>query len=210
MGALRAGLDSLIVRLVYTVPVGKLNDIRIFHMAQDFGYSWAMVKSIADVEGQGYGFDPATGKILIQFEPGWFKRQCHEWREHAQGHTWINNKVENQREEWKAFNDAFYIDADAAMESTSIGMMQVMGFHWKELGFDSVGAMWDYAKESEENQLHLALKFCKSVPPLDRAIKAKDCIKTAYYYNGEQYKKYNYDTRLLRRLRIYQKQNFTV
>lgn len=48
------------------------------------------------------------------------------------------------------------------MESTSIGRMQVMGLHWKRLGFKSVGDMWNFAKKSEANQLWLGLKFIQT------------------------------------------------
>jgi len=48
------------------------------------------------------------------------------------------------------------------MKSTSIGLMQIMGFHFSELGFKTVGEMWDYAKISEKNQIELALKFIKN------------------------------------------------
>ncbi|HCN48796.1 MAG TPA: hypothetical protein DIT10_06845 [Chryseobacterium sp.] len=37
------------------------------------------------------------------------------------------------------FNDAFAKDKDAAMKSTSIGLPQILGIHYKRLGFASVG-----------------------------------------------------------------------
>ncbi len=109
---------------------------------------------------------------------------------------WSQNKVERQAGEWKAFNDAFAKDPNATMESTSIGLMQVMGFHYKLLGFKTVGEMYDYAKESEANQLRLGLRFIKSNPKMFNALQNQHWNLFAYYYNGEQYAKFNYHTRL--------------
>lgn len=151
------------------------------------GVEYATLKAIIEVESGGIGFSETTGKIIIQFEPHWFQK-----------YTGIRilNGVDNQVKEWEAFNKAFKIDPDAAMMSTSVGMMQVMGFHYKLLGFKSVGEMWDYAKVSEVNQVDLAIRFIKSNPKLYKAVNNNDFETVAYYYNGELYKKFKYDTRL--------------
>lgn len=171
----------------------RITDSQIHELAQKAGWDYAVLNAIISVESGGIGFASDTGKIIIQFEPVWFRKKA----PYAPSGKWSVNGVERQSQEWTAFNDAFRINPDAAMESTSIGMMQVMGFHWKALGFDSVGAMWDYAKESEANQIDLAIRFCKNNSKLDLAIRNKDFPTIAYYYNGAGYKKYNYDSRLL-------------
>ena len=91
--------------------------------------------------------------------------------------------------EWMAFNDAFRKESNAAMESTSIGLGQIMGFHYKRLGFDSVGDMWDDAKKGIENQLHQILQFIKTDIGLYYAIEHKDWDTVAKLYNGSGYKK---------------------
>lgn len=164
----------------------KLKESDIIQLACNAGIEYAMLKAFIQVESGGIGFAP-NGKIIIQFEPHWFQRYTG---------TRIANGVEGQTKEWEAFNKAFAIDKDAAMMSTSIGLMQVMGFHYKTLGFKNVGEMWDFAKISEANQVDIAIRFIKSQPKLFKAIQANDYDKIAYYYNGELYKKYNYHTRL--------------
>lgn len=170
----------------------KLTDIHIHQLAVEFGLSYAQIKAIIEVESGGKGFDEKTGKILIQFEPSWFKRKS----PYTPSGKWSINKVDVQSKEWDAFNDAFSENPDASMESTSIGMMQVMGFHFKLLGFKTVGEMWDYAKESEVNQVRLGLLFIKSNTKMFKALKSGIWWQFAYYYNGEQYKKFKYDMRL--------------
>lgn len=161
-------------------------------LASEFNISLASLEMVVEVESGGKGFDEKTGKIIIQFEPHWFKRKapC------TPSGAWSLNSVDRQANEWLAFNDAFSSNANAAMESTSVGLMQVMGFHFKLLGFKSVGEMWDYAKESEYNQLRLGLLFIKSNSKMYNALKNNDFGTFAYYYNGSNYKKFKYDERL--------------
>jgi hypothetical protein len=179
-----------------------LTNAQINDLAVENGYEYRVLKSIIQVESGQHGFDPFTGKIIIQFEPSWFMRKCKDWAAETKHTTWQSNQVGNQAEEWKAFNDAFSLNADAAMKSTSIGIMQIMGFHYIKTGFYKVGDMWDFAKQSEYNQVLLAIKWIKTVRPLDLAIKYKDWQKIAYYYNGKNYRAFHYDTRLLSAYRL--------
>lgn len=170
----------------------KLTTNQISDLACKYGISYASLKAIIEVESGGIGFASDTGKIIIQFEPSWFKRKS----PYTPSGKWSQNGVERQSQEWLAFNDAFSKNPNAAMESTSIGLMQVMGFHYSLLGFKTVGAMWDFAKVSEANQLELGLKFIKSNEKMYNALKANDFNTFAYYYNGSAYKKFNYHTRM--------------
>ena len=146
------------------------------------------------VETGGYGFDQKTGKILIQFEPVWFKKLAPK----TPNGIWATNKVSVQSKEWEAFNDAFKRNSTAAMESCSIGRMQVMGEHWRRLGFKSVGEMWDFAKKSEANQLWLGLKFIQTDTSLFLALLKKDWKEVARRYNGKNYWILGYDKKLER------------
>lgn len=173
----------------------KKNSISIYEIeaiANEFSLPYSRVQAIKEVESGGKGFDDLTNKIIIQFEPAWFKKKS----PYTPSGKWSVNGVERQEKEWEAFNDAFSKNANAAMESTSIGLMQVMGFHWKLLGFESVGAMWDFAKESEANQLRLGLMFIRSNKKMFKALLSGDWKTVAYYYNGEKYYLLGYDKKL--------------
>jgi hypothetical protein len=186
-----------------------LSDNDLLQLANEFDIDLKILKAIIKVESGGFGF-AEDGKIIIQFEPSWFKRKAaKEYADYLKLKTYkskvpimnywdtvLNNQVSNQRDEWFAFNAAFKINPDAAMQSTSIGMMQIMGFHYAELGFKTVGEMWDYAKLSEKNQVELALRFIKMNPSLYQAVKAHDFKQIAFSYNGKNYPKFNYDRRL--------------
>lgn len=174
----------------------KLSDDQLHELAVAYGYEYAALRAIIEVESNQTGFSEKTGRLIIQFEPSWFKKFKIDWKKDTINQTWQANKVGDQTSEWLAFNSAFASNPNAAMMSTSIGMMQIMGFHYAEIGFKTVGAMWDFAKLSEYNQIVLALKWIKTVPKLNEALKAKDWPKVAYYYNGAGYRTYSYDFKL--------------
>ena len=150
----------------------------------DLPFEKSALMAFIEVETGGEGFDPTTGKILIQFEPSWFKKKV----PYAPSGKWSVNKVERQAKEWIAFNNAFRINPNAAMESTSIGLGQIMGFHYKTLGFDSVGDMWDHAKKGLSEQITQIVMFIMSHPKLLNAIQQHDWHLCATYYNGAGYK----------------------
>lgn len=191
----------------------KLTRNDITTIAGTIGLDYARFMTFISVESGGIGFHPTTGKIIIQHEPTWFHRYLTQFgvphtyasRHNAEGKKeyvisakgiTYDNGVEGQEGEWEAFNKAFKIHPDAAMLSTSIGLMQVMGFHYKTLGYSSVGAMWDDFKKGEYQQVAGAARFIASIPALLKAIKNLDWAKAAYYYNGENYKVNNYDVKL--------------
>ena len=160
-------------------------------IAARYGVEYAALMAVITVESSGVGFNPPTGKIIIRFEPNWFERLSEE----TSG-AW-NGPSGNQAVEWALFDAAYAVNATAAMEATSLGMMQVMGFHFREVGFGTVGSMWDFAKVNEANQVELGMRFIKSDPALIRAMQRKDWPTFAYYYNGQDYRENNYDARLL-------------
>jgi len=173
-----------------------LSQDQIKQLASNYGYEYPALKAVIAKESSGHGFDTTTSKIIIQFEPSYFKRLSPVWTDNIVGHIWYQNKVSNQTLEWLAFNDAFKIDPDAAMKSTSIGMMQVMGVHYKDLGFPTVNAMWDFGKESEYNQVEIGIKFIKANSIIDKALREKNWVVFAEHYNGPNYRQNNYDTDL--------------
>ena len=154
-------------------------------VATEFGFELAVMLSFIEVETGGQGFDSKTGKIMIQFEPSWFKKNA----PFAPSGKWSINKVDVQTKEWEAFNDAFAKDKDAAMKSTSIGLPQILGIHYKRLGFASVGEMWDHAKVSLENQIWQLAKFIDTDRNLKNAILEKDWFTIAKIYNGSGFLK---------------------
>lgn len=151
------------------------------------GYDPIAVRAVLAIETSGRGFDAKTGKIILQFEPHWFKR----YTKHV-----IKNGVEGQTPEWLAFNKAFKLNPTAAMLSTSWGLGQIMGFNHRNIGYATVNEMLDAFKESEANQLQGMLRFIKSKRALHKAMLDKDWRTFSYYYNGQAYAVHGYHIKL--------------
>ena len=165
-----------------------INEKDIAEIAIKQGVEYAFLKAFLEVEANGRGFDVKTGKILIQFEPHLFKRNFKEWAKDNQLDVWENNKVDVQSKEWEAFNSAFKEDQESALKSTSIGLPQILGEHYKRLGYKTVGEMWDDFKAHERNQVLALVKFLKTDAKLWRAVQDKNWHLIASYYNGKFYK----------------------
>ena len=175
-------------------------DQKIIDICKRQNIDAASLLAFISVETGGQGFDSKTGKILIQFEPSWFKKKA----PYAPSGLWSVNKVDVQSKEWLAFDDAFNKDADAAMESTSIGLGQIMGFHYQRLGYTTVGEMWDDAKKGIEQQINQIVKFINTDASLLNAIKTYNWNTVAIIYNGagfmkiaEQYHRKPYNVSLM-------------
>lgn len=168
---------------------------QITDIAKSIGLDYATFKAFIDVESGGAGF--VNGKTTIQFEPAWFRRLTkHVPDKSIEWQTVLMNGVSGQASEWIAFNAAFKIDKRAAMMATSIGAMQIMGFHYDDLGYNTVDEMWDDFKKSEYNQVLSGAKFIKQNKPLYTALKEHLWSKAAYYYNGSNYAAGRYHIKL--------------
>ena len=164
--------------------ISKELQLIVKEIASEFRLEAAALASFIEVESGGEGFNSSTGKILIQFEPSYMKKIA----PYTPSGKWSLNKIEVQAKEWIAFNDAFAKNPDAAMQATSIGLGQIMGFHFKRLGFKSVGEMWDFAKKSLHNQVWMIAQFIKTDQSLWLALKTGDWHTVASIYNGSKYK----------------------
>lgn len=193
VGYVRADVAEIVQS---NVDSKTLTDDQVQLLARRYEIPYANLKAVIEVESSGGGYN-SDGTLKIQFEPHWFRRLDKDWYKDKENITWQANKVSNQKKEWEAFNSASKVDLDAAIKSTSTGLMQVMGFHYKLLGFKTPKEMWDYSQQSEMNQLDLGLRFIKSNKRMHRALKNSDFATFAYYYNGSGFKKFNYDTRML-------------
>ncbi|QMV32879.1 hypothetical protein D1_00053 [Ralstonia phage Dimitile] len=173
--------------------------------ATALGVPVAAVKAVTEVESNGKGFLP-DGRPLILFERHIMRRQLV-----AAGHAMdaarynltdpniVNSKPGGYvggAGEWDRLARAIEINRPAALESASWGLFQIMGFHWKLLGFASVQAFVNAMYTSEGAQLDAFVAFVKANPNLLRALRAKNWPDFARGYNGLAYANNRYDTKL--------------
>jgi hypothetical protein len=129
------------------------------------------------------------------------------WEAHKYKHpntgTWLNSHiwpknhtdgpmVGNQDNEWTAFELAKSINMDAAMQSISMGLPQMMGFNHQLLGYASAADMFNSFQADNQTQGTRAqilgmMDFIVGVEPespMLSALRRVDFVSFARYYNG--------------------------
>lgn len=175
-----------------------LTDIDYKQAAGFLGVDVACVKAVTKVESRGSGF-LASGEPVILFERHWMYKLLK-----AKGVTPVVSDVCNPQaggylggaKEHERLAKAVLIDRECALQSASWGLFQIMGFHWKALGFTSVQEFINQQYRSEAGQLDTFVRFIQINPGMHKALKDKDWAKFARLYNGPDYAKNNYDTKL--------------
>lgn len=100
-----------------------------------------------------------------------------------------------QQDRWgKLLVPAMKLDYDAAVQSISIGVGQVMGSHWKTLDFTSPRDMFVHAR-TLVGQIDLMMRYCDKFGLLDELRRA-DFTGFARGYNGPAYKTNRYDEKM--------------
>ncbi len=99
----------------------------------------------------------------------------------------------SKAEAWRQFGRMSELAPDAAIQATSWGAPQIMGFHWKALGYPSVQAFYDdVAGEradgfSDDGQMDMFVRFVRADPRLLTAIRNGDWETWETVYNGGGY-----------------------
>ncbi|MGG7535362.1 N-acetylmuramidase domain-containing protein [Rhizobium sp. 12,4] len=173
-------------------------------IAADRRINPAALKAVCDVESGGVASTRFNGVDLplIRIEGHYFdklvpadKRDLARDEELASP---IVGKVKNpssQEERYLMFQRMLDIDRDAAISSCSWGVGQVMGLHWKDLGFSSPDAFRLYVCKSVSGQVEVMVRFIERNGLLDE-IERQDWAGFARGYNGPAYRKNRYDRKL--------------
>lgn len=175
-------------------------------------YQWAAdflqddvpsVKAVREVEAPLGGF-LSDGRVTILYERHVMYRQLYANGLDPDKAAALNPSIVNKKTggylgkaaEYKRLDEAIKIHEVSALESCSWGAYQIMGYHWKLLGFNSVFEFVAKMKESERGQLECFVKFIKANPALLKAIRLDDWAAFAKGYNGSNYRVNNYDVKL--------------
>ncbi|WP_262248786.1 N-acetylmuramidase domain-containing protein [Parapedobacter soli] len=186
----------------------KESDIR--DLANSIGVDAATIKAVNEVESRGRGFD-ADGNPKILFEGHVF------WKElenrginpaaYAANHAdilykkWTKAHYKGGIAEYDRLTRAINLIpnnskvAEAAYASASWGLFQIMGYHYKALGYDSVIEFVGDMQLNEGKQLQAFGKFLKSNQLIDY-LKNKQWAEFARHYNGPGYATNHYDRKL--------------
>ncbi len=185
----------------------KLNDKDINDAAKDLGVSPSKLRAVIDVEGRDNGFnDDGTPTILFERHVFYERLGEHYYytvRRRAMKERsdlcWPKPTLPGgyglYREQTKRLDDAANYHRDSALEACSWGVGQVMGYWWKELGYDSLQDFINNMYESEAKQLEAMCRYIEHFGLSDE-LQRGDWHGFAKGYNGPGYAKHNYHGRL--------------
>jgi hypothetical protein len=145
----------------------------IYRQAQVFRLPVAAALAVFAVESQR-AYDPRTGLVIIRFEPHIFRRQARRDVLCSRG---------GQEHEWRNLAQAYNLDAQAALLSTSWGLPQLMGFNWRLTRHPSVRVMVLAFQDSCEAQVAGFFEFIAR-NELERYIQNADWPGFTRRYNG--------------------------
>lgn len=189
-------------------PLSKLmkeNDLQA--AAELLGVPLPSIKAVNAVESAGKGFQ-ADGRPVILFERHVMYQRLAAAGADAAGlaerfPALINPKrggYAGGASEHQRMGNAGLVSQreDIAHESASWGAFQIMGYHWKALGYASICEFVTVMTASESSQLFAFVRFIEASEPLHKALKAKKWADFARLYNGPAYKANLYDVKLQR------------
>ena len=182
----------------------KLTENEIQSQAKALGIEAAALKAVIEVECKGSGFN-ADGTPVILFERHVFRQRLIANSKSATADKAMRerpdlcNKTTGNYGLYSAqhgrLNAAAQYHRESALESASWGIGQVMGYHWKALGYASLQAFINAMYKDEASQLDAMCRYIK-VNCLINVLKNKDWKAFARGYNGTAYAKNSYDVKL--------------
>jgi len=177
--------------------------------AKDLGVELAALKAVYKVESNGKGFVGDEPKILFEGHVFWKRLQLVGLRPESlvRGNedilypAWTKAFYVGGAAEQQRLARAEAIHREAALESASWGLFQIMGFHWKLLAYESADDFVTRMKRHERDQLEAFCRFTRKKKnregrTLAELLTAKDWSAFAYSYNGAGYRKNAYDDKL--------------
>lgn len=180
-----------------------LKNADLVSAAKRLGVQLAALYAVNEVESAGRGF-LGNGKPAILFERHVMHRQLGKARAAALAAQYPN--LVNPRPggyaggvaEHQRLANARRIDDLAALESTSWGAFQIMGYHATALGYASVHEFVERMHRNESEHFEAFVRFIEADPQLHKAIKARKWQDFAKRYNGPAYARNLYDVKLER------------
>ena len=161
--------------------------------ADSLGIAPELIQAVARVESNG-------NISAFLFEPHIFSRLTNhkydETRPDISYPKWDKTKYHKRKEDRLAqFGAAVFLEPLKAYESASWGIFQIMGFHYRLLGYSSALAMVDDLQKSVAANIDAFGKIVRDMGLID-TLRNKDWEKFAKRYNGPGYKLNNYHIKM--------------
>jgi N-acetylmuramidase/Peptidase_C39 like family len=168
-------------------------------VAAEIGVDPIVLEAVLSVEAAGAGFLPSD-RPKILFEAHWFSYFTDGIYDAdypgISSPVWNRALYKGGELEWDRLELAMGLNHDAAVDSASWGIAQIMGEHRTALGYGSAVNWVQAMSRSEAEQLRAMGKFIALHPAMIQALKRLDFAGFAYLYNGEGYEINQYDIQM--------------
>lgn len=193
-------------KVVYNNTYGFANSKYFINAGEQYLYEYSLkynldfllLLSILKIESNSAAFRP-DGELTMRFELHIFKQfyaiDDNRKAEFVKNfiirgnnhYVYINGQeieYHSQGKELEALNIAKSLDESAALQSTSFGIPQIMGFNYRIGGFVNVLQLVDYLKADELNHYKIFIAYLEQ-RGIIQYIKSYDYNKIAELYNGK-------------------------
>lgn len=153
------------------------------------------VMAMSAVESSGETFWVLEGRleVPVRFEAHWFgKLTGYAWND---SHPDLSCRAWNpdlaartKADAWDQVRRARALDPSAADQATSWGGFQVMGYHWKRLGYPGIGAfVASMSANGDDGQMDAFTRYVDADDTLQEALRVGDWETVETLYNGGGY-----------------------
>lgn len=173
-----------------------LSDDGMDEICSNLDVSEPEVWAVLTVETRGFGF-LKDRRPQILFERHVFHRLTNGRFDSSHENISSSNPggYSGDAGEYARLENALSLDREAALQSASWGIGQVMGYNYSVAGFNNVNDMVAAMVKDENAQLLAMSNFIKG-NNLHKALQRQNWVSFARGYNGPAFKKNEYDTRL--------------
>lgn len=201
-------LKEVFDEIIQTSPdeIIRLTEEDFAEAAELLGVEVATIKAVIEIEaGPAHKGFYAPHKPLINFDLTMFKSMASKRKfnlnKYRKSHSEVFSRPNSrkygshQAAQQARLEQALTIHPHIAIEGTFWGMFQIGGFNWKKCGAESIDDFVERMSTSEREQLMLFVEFIKN-SGMQSMLQRKDWTAFARRYNGTNYARRGYHTRL--------------
>jgi hypothetical protein len=174
-----------------------------FKEASDLtGIPVATLRGVTEVEARGSGYDSKSRPKILTEPHIFYQKLSGNKRAQAvkQGLAYpkwgAKPYPKTSQLNYDRLEKMMAIDETAALESTSWGLFQIMGFNYKSSGYSTVQEMVRAFVDNGEKEHLLAFLRLIDAWKLENALRNRDAVTFARKFNGPGYAKNRYHTKL--------------
>lgn len=195
--------NYLITILLFLLTLGNnMNQVDnhiIETYANKYGINPNLILAQAGIESSGNGFEDNRIKIRVELYP--LSIVCPQILSIASYNTDVNNytfdqtfvnnlgeTVElhaSQDNEYEFLSYAAFLCDDRAYQYTSYGMFQILGLHFKTIGFPNAKLMYNFMSESPERDIQVYFTLLSKYPTVIQAYRDLNFEAIARFYNSQ-------------------------